>query len=233
MIAKDKDELKKCAKEEKCTGILAVEGGEIIDKDISYLDVLYERGVRIITLTWNYDNAIGCGADCKKDNGLSEFGREVIGEMNKKSIIADISHASEKTFWDVCMESKKAIMASHSNARALCEHKRNLTDEQIKQIIDVNGFIGINYFPEFLNKSCKADVYDIIRHIEYFMALGAENVLGLGSDFDGIDYTPEGMAGAEDVYRIAEELLKLNYSEETTKKVMGKNLYDFLLRELN
>lgn len=232
-VAKSGKEIEQCVNTYKCTGILAVEGGEIIGKDIDYIDVLYDRGVKVITLTWNYDNYIGCGAETKDDTGLTEFGKSVVKKMNEKSIVIDVSHASEKTFWHVAEESKKAIMASHSNAKALCGHKRNLSYEQIKQIIDMNGFVGINFYPPFLTESGEAKLSDVICHIEYFMSLGAEDVLGLGSDFDGIDYAPKGLCGVQQVYKIAESLLKLNYSEDAVLKIMGKNLYNFLIREIN
>lgn len=231
-LAKSGEEIKKALQRYKCVGVLAVEGGEIIGKDLDYIDFLYNSGVRIITLTWNYENAIGCGADCTEDKGLTEFGKCVLKRMNEKNIIADLSHSSERTFWDVAEASSRAFMTSHSNVKALCCHRRNLTDEQIMHIIKINGFIGVNYFPPFLNDSKKAGIDDVLKHIEYFMDLGAKDVLGLGSDFDGIDFAPRGIDGAQSVYKIAEALLKHNYSEYAVKKIMGENLKNFLIREM-
>ncbi len=230
-LAKSKADIEYSIRNYKYTGIISVEGGEILGADESFINILYENGVRCLTLTWNYKNNIGCGAGCETDTGLSEFGKRVIKKLDEKGILTDLSHASEKTFWDSC-EYTHNIMVTHSNARKLCEHKRNITDEQIKHLIKANGFAGINYYPPFLREGGKADVSDIIKHIEYFMALGAKDILGLGSDFDGMDIIADGIEGAQSVYKIADELLKLNYSEEKVKKIMGENLINFFMKRL-
>lgn len=216
---------------DKCGAVIGIEGGEIIDGDIEYIDKLYRDNVCVITLTWNYTNRIGTGA--AEENpifGLTDFGRSVVRKMNENKMIVDVSHSSEKTFWDVLEISALPVMASHSNSKTLCRSPRNLSDEQFCALVGLNGFTGINFYPPFLCDNKKAGVSDIIRHIEYFAALGGENNIGLGSDFDGIDSAPKGMNGVSDVYKIADELLRLNYSEETVKKIMGKNFYDFLIR---
>lgn len=206
--------------------LLSVEGADIIGENLGYIDYLYDNFVRCVTLTWNYTNAVGGAAG--DDAGLSGFGKKAVLKLNEKKMIVDLSHSSEKTFFDCVKISKAPVMASHSNAYALCAHKRNLTDEQIKTLISIGGFMGINYYPVFLNESGKAKICDIIRHIEYVLSLGGEDILGLGSDFDGVDCLPEDMSGAGDVYKIAQELLKLNYKEETVKKIMGENFISYV-----
>lgn len=210
------------------------EGAEIIGESLSELDRLYDEGLRILTLSWNYDNAV-CDsvAGNNTHNGLSQFGRKVVERAESLGIIIDVSHCSDKTFSDVEEMAKKPFIASHSNSRTLCQHRRNLTDDQIISIAKSGGIIGINLFPRFLANSGNARFVDIIKHIEYISALvGASNV-GFGFDFDGIENTPEGIRGVEDTIKIAEALLKLNYSEVSVKGIVGFNFAELMRRILS
>lgn len=201
--------------------VLGIEGGEPVGNNIENLRCLFDKGVRVLTLVWNHDNAIG-GCAALGNNGLTPFGKEVVSEMENLGMMVDVSHLSEKGFYDVYEVSKKPFIASHSNSKAICPHFRNLTDEQFKCLINCNGVAGINFYPEFLGEN--ADIDSIIEHIEHFMALGGENCIGLGSDFDGVDCLPRGINGAEDLYKIINRLLKLNYSEELIEKISYKNM---------
>ncbi|MBQ7717706.1 MAG: dipeptidase [Clostridia bacterium] len=201
--------------------ILGIEGGEPVGNDIKNLRCLFDKGVRVLTLVWNHDNAIG-GCAALGNSGLTTFGKEVVSEMERLGIVVDVSHLSEKGFYDVYEVSKKPFIASHSNSKAVFPHFRNLTDEQFKCLIERRGVTGINFYPEFLGHN--ADIDSIAAHIEHFMALGGEDSVGLGSDFDGIECTPHGISGAEDLDKIANKLLRLNYSEELVEKISYKNM---------
>ena len=142
----------------------------------------------------------------------------------------DVSHLSEKGFWDVCEHSNKPFIASHSNAKAICKNKRNLSDEQIREIIRLGGCIGINFYPVFLTDNTYCGVCDIIKHIEHILSLGGENNLGFGSDFDGIDILPDGISGVEDYEKLINELLKLGYKESFVKKICSENFLNVLDR---
>ena len=131
--------------EKKFGLLLAIENGNAIEDNLSNIEYFYQKGVRIMSITWNEDNLLGCGALTKLDNGLTEFGKEYIQKLNKKNIIIDVSHSSPKTFWDTVEITQKPIVATHSCVDALCHHPRNLTNEQIKQIAKMNGIIGICY----------------------------------------------------------------------------------------
>ncbi len=212
--------------------IIEAEGAEILGESLSELDRLHSEGLRILTLSWNYDNAV-CDsvAGHNTHNGLSEFGRLVIERAENLGVLIDLSHCSDKTFNDVDAIAKKPFIASHSNSRALCCHKRNLTDEQIKSIARRDGMIGINLLPDFLVDSGNAQFMDIIKHIEYISAMVGTTYVGFGFDLDGIDSLPEGIRGVEDTSKVVEALLKLNYSEDAVKGIAGLN-YARLMRRI-
>ncbi len=211
----------------KVAAFLTIEGGEALQGDLSILRILYKLGIRSIGLTWNGKNEIGTGVG-ESDEGLTPFGIEVVKEMNKLGMLIDVSHLSPKGFWDVIEYTNKPIIASHSNAIELCNHKRNLTAEQFKAIVSNGGVVGINFFPYFLNNKGEASHKDIIKHIEYFMGLGGENHIGLGSDFDGIDKTPRDINGIQDIDIIFNALLQLNYSQAQVNKIAGGNFMNVI-----
>lgn len=202
--------------------MLSVEGGEAIEGSLEKLDVLYGKGVRIMTLTWNYANEICDGIGEASGGGLTDFGKQVVKKMNRLGMIVDVSHISVKGFWDVLENSTKPFIASHSNAKGLCPHPRNLDDSQIKAIINTGGCIGVNFYPLFVAENrCTAE--DIVNHIEYFLELGGENNIGIGSDFDGIDTTPREIHGAEGMNKIVECMLRRNFTQELIEKITSKN----------
>jgi membrane dipeptidase len=214
--------------------IIEAEGAEILGGSLAELDRLYDMGLRILTLSWNYDNAV-CDSVAGQNihNGLSQFGRQVVERAESLGIVIDLSHCSDKTFSDVEEIARKPFIASHSNSRALCGNRRNLTDSQIKSIAKSKGFIGINLFPPFLSDSGNALIMDIIRHIEYISALAGTEYVGFGFDLDGIGYTPEGIRGVEDTAKVVEALLKLNYSEESVRGIAGLNFAALMRRILS
>lgn len=206
----------------KTASILSVEGGEALEGKIENVEYFFKRGVRMMTLCWNYKNELGCGVLEDDKTGLSGFGRSVVCEMNRLGMAIDVSHICENGFWDVIETSSMPVVASHSNAFSLKNNKRNLTDEQIKAIIKCDGCIGINLYREFLGGE-DADIYTVIRHIEHILELGGENNIGFGSDFDGMDLLPCEIKGIIDLNKIPEELSKVGYSRELIEKVTYKN----------
>jgi membrane dipeptidase len=230
-IKKNKDRISHCIsyeeidsalKNNKTAALLSIEGGEALSGDIDNLKLFYDKGVRLMTLCWNYENEICDGIGERRGRGLTEFGKAVVNEMHRLGMIIDVSHISEKGFWDIIDIAQAPISATHSDVFKLKDHKRNLNDEQIKAIIKNNGCIGINLYSEFLSSEpCK--ISDVIRHIEYILALGGENNIGIGCDFDGMDSLPKEISGIEDVEKIPDTLLSLGYSEELVKKITHKN----------
>ena len=172
------------------SSVLTVEDGALLEGRLERVKELYEKGVRMLTLTWNYDNCIGSPNSAKPvehAKGLKLFGFQVLEEMERLGMVVDVSHLSEGGFWDVARVSRKPFVASHSCARALCDHPRNLTDVQLRALADHGGVVGVNYNAEFLRCNSKRTcVDDILRHVEYMLQVAGSDAVALGSDFDGI-----------------------------------------------
>ncbi len=220
------EDIKNALKDKKVAAILTIEGGEAIEGSIEKLRFFYDLGVRAMTLCWNYDNEL-CGGIEKNNGGLTQFGKAVVSEMNSLGMLIDLSHCSEQTFWDVVERSKSPVCATHSNARAICNHKRNLTDEQIKAIIKTNGCIGINLYPPFVKgENCKIE--DVLRHIEHILMLGGENSIGLGCDFDGVEFLPDGIKGAKNLPLLFDVMKGRGYADLLIKKLSSGNFLNLL-----
>lgn len=210
-------------------GVLAIEDARALCGSLSSVRFFYDYGVRAITLAWNDDNEVTAGvANEDRTAGLTDFGREVVREMNRLGMIVDVSHITEKGFWDVMEVSKKPVMASHSNCYSVCSHRRNLNDEQIKALIKTGGVMGINTYPPFLeNDPQKACIESVLRHIDHAISLGAENNICLGSDFDGIPVTTPDIKNASDYIKLIEAMKKAGYSDELIDKITHKNFMEF------
>ncbi len=216
-IAKD-------VQKDKVTGIITIEEGGVLQGDINKLTHFYNRGVRSITLTWNYENEIGY-PNCKpefKDKGLKPFGLEVIKQMNDLGMLIDVSHLSDGGFWDCINHSNQPIIASHSNARALCDHSRNLTDEMILALRDKGGVMGMNFCSHFLDGTGLSKVKSIVDHIKYIDKLAGIDIIAIGSDFDGIGNDME-IEDMSKMYLLKEALDKEGYSEDDIEKIFYKN----------
>ena len=173
------------------SSLLTVEDGVFMDGKIERVQEVYDMGVRLITLMWNFENSVGfpCSDDPEAHlKGLKPFGIEVVEKMNELGIIIDVSHMSEGGFYDVARYSKKPFVASHSCARALCNHRRNLTDDQLKTLGNAGGIAGVNFECSFLKEGSNCATYDqIIEHLLYMKDKAGIDAVGFGSDFDGIE----------------------------------------------
>lgn len=204
--------------------VLTVEGGAVLGGKLANLEKLADRGVKMMTLTWNGENELGGGADTAL--GLTPFGREALKEMERLSIVADVSHASDALFYDVAEIAEKPIVASHSNARAVCPHRRNLTDRQFQILRDKGGLVGLNFCVHFLREDSNAHFEDLLRHADHFWSLGGETTLCLGSDYDGTDVPPE-LDGIEKMQDLYELFLKHNYKESLVNSLFFDNVSKF------
>ncbi len=208
--------------------ILTVEGGRALAGKIENVEYLSKLGVKILTLTWNGKCEIGDGAEIIGSKGLTAFGKDVVRKMENCGMIVDVSHASEKLFYDVAQIANKPFIATHSNSANICSHRRNLTDEQFKIIREHGGLVGITFCKDFLTERGSAEFDDIRRHTEHFLELGGENTLAIGSDFDGATM-PEKLCGVQNLEDLHEYFLIKKYSEELIDKMFFKNAYNFML----
>ena len=210
-------------------GVISIEGGEMLAGSMEHLNEFYDAtGIRMIALTWNYENEIGYPGRRGPNLGLKPFGLKLLREMDKKGIYADVSHLNEPGFWDIVNHMDLPPIASHSNVRALCENTRNLYDDQIRAIIEKKGFIGINFYNAFLAKDRPATLEDVFEHIDYIAQMGGIDVLGFGSDFDGIDEWPEGLAHPGEFGNLITLLRNHGYAERDIEAIAGGNLWRLL-----
>ena len=212
------------------TGVFSIEGGEILQGSLErFAEFDAAARVRMIALTWNFENEIGHPAKNGPEGGLKPFGLSLVREMNRKGVLCDVSHLNEAGFWDVIEHSTLPPVASHSNARALCEHTRNLTEAQIRAVIEKKGYIGVNFYSAFLANGRAATLEDVYRHVDAILQLGGEDEVGFGSDFDGIDAWPEGLANPADFPALLNFLAaRGGYAPEVLEKIAGGNLFRVL-----
>ena len=212
---------------------LGMENGSPIQESLSLLRLFHRLGVRYLTLTHNGDNAIAdSAAEARTWGGLSPFGREVVAQMNRLGMMVDISHASDDTFYDCIRYSKAPIVATHSCCRALCGHRRNLTDDMLRALADVDGYVGINFYPYFLKDSQvpAPGIKEIIDHIDHAVEICGIDHVGIGSDFDGIEVTPVGIDDVSMMPLLFTEMRRRGYTQEQIDKVSGDNLMNVLGR---
>lgn len=208
----------------KVAAVIGIEGGEVLQGRLGVLRLLHRLGVRLIGLTWNERNDLADGAgDGRSGGGLSQLGEQVVREMNRLGMVVDVSHLSDAGFYDVLAVSSQPVVASHSNCRALCPHPRNLTDDQIRALAAKGGVMGMNFFARFLRADGPATVDDVVRHIEHVASLVGTEHVGLGSDFDGIGETPQGLEDVARLPNLIEALLRRNWKEEDLRRVLGGN----------
>ena len=190
----------------------------------------YRYGIRMAALTWNNENEIGHSAKSGSKEGIKPCGWEILRAMAELKMAADTSHLNEAGFWDLIDRHSQPPMASHSCAKALCPHFRNLTDEQIRAMVSRGGWIGVNFYPSFLSADGHASVATICDHIDHMCQLGAAKNVGFGSDFDGIETTPVDCTSPADVPKILDELRRRGYSEEAVADIAGDNFLNYYRR---
>lgn len=207
--------------------ILAVEGGSVLGGDLKRIKALSGYGVKILTLTWNAENEIAGGA--YSEAGLSNFGKEAVFSLEEANITVDVSHLNRKSFFDVAKIARKPFVATHSNADIVNKfegHKRNLSDEQIKIIRDCGGLVGLNFYEEFLDDDKAFGVEALLRQIDYFTTLSCENVLAIGTDFDGCTVCEE-LCGIEKIGEIKEKLILRGVGKKLADDIFFNNANSF------
>jgi len=230
-VATSHREITKTVKDGKIAAVITVEGGEPLEGSIEALRTIYRLGVRSLTLTHFPRNELGDGSGADSGSHLTEFGREVVQEMNRLGMLVDISHLNEKGFWDVIEQSSDPVVATHSNCKALCSHHRNLTDDQIKALAEKGGVMNLSFCAGFIKEGIgfgdpealkKVTIEDWLDHLDYAVELVGTSHVGIGSDLDG----GCGFPGLDDVTRfpsLTEGMVSRGYSDDDIKKILGTN----------
>lgn len=212
----------------KISVIPTIEEGGILEGKMERLEELYREGIRLVTILWNEENCIGYPNSREQDvmqKGLKPFGFEVVERMNELGILIDVSHLSDGGFYDVLKTSKAPVLASHSNARSVCAHPRNLTDEMIRMLGETGGVVGLNFYPYFLNDSGKAGVEDMIRHVRHITNAGGVEVAAIGTDFDGFDEGELEIQNIGEMEKLYTGLKKAGFKESELEAIWHKNAW--------
>ncbi|MGM0873746.1 MAG: dipeptidase [Bacillota bacterium] len=224
-LIKSKSDITNLA-ENEIGAILTLEGCDAIGDQLENLELFYHLGVRSVGLTWNFANLVADGAHEKRNGGLTNFGRTVINYLNGQKLWTDLSHASERSFWEA-LDIADYPIASHSNVYKLCPHVRNLKDEQIVALFKKKGMIGVTFVPFFTTSSHQPKISDVLKHVDYFCSLGGENLIGFGSDFDGIEETITGLDDYSCYYDFVNHLLNY-YPQKMVNKFVYQNFIDHI-----
>lgn len=276
MMAYSTDDIRTAHREHKLAALIGMEGGHAIDDDIRVLRDYYRLGTRYMTLTWSNTNDLGDSSgdmsDPKVDhhNGLTDFGKQVVAEMNRMGMMVDISHVADSTFYQALEISRAPVIASHSSSRALTNAPRNMTDDMLRALAKKNGVAQVNFYCAFISqkyldtakqlgaqhdpdyekvmelsfkpktpqvakdladakarlrtKLPRPPLSDLIDHIDHMVKVAGVDHVGLGSDFDGIDCSPEGLDSAADLPKITQALYQRGYSASDLDKILGGNL---------
>jgi len=227
MLVRNVVDLQRCIQEGTFGAILHYEGAEAIDPDLCFLRLSYQLGLRSLGLTWSRPNIFAEGVGpLNRERGLTQLGRELVNECNRLGILLDVSHLNEAGFWDVLEYSQKPVVASHSNARALCPVERNLTDDQIRALYQKGGLIGINFHVGFLVEGATrpedVSLHQLIDHIDYIVGLTSIETVALGSDFDGATM-PSELADATKLPALIVALQQRGYDEAAIRKLCYEN----------
>lgn len=204
-------------------GLLAIEGMGCLGESLELLEVLHRLGVRSGMLTWNDRNALADGAMRQESGGgLSAAGRRFVEKMQELGWLLDVSHLGVRGFWDLLEHARGPLIASHSNARSLREHPRNLTDEQIRALAERGGVIGMNFYTDFIVAGGHATIADLLRHVRHIADLVGWEHVGIGSDFDGIPSAPEGLESVAGLGLLAEHLAE-QFGDDAARGILGDN----------
>lgn len=214
----------------KMSAMLTIEEGAVIDEDLALLRDYYRLGVRMVALSWNFDNGLTHpnfkghnGYHIYDDvNGLTDAGRAYVREMNRLGMIVDVSHMSDACFYDVFEMTDHPFVASHSNARGVCPHARNMSDDMILKLAKRGGVMGMNYSADFVSEDGQADVHGVVRHINYIRNLAGIDVIGLGSDFDGIEHGA--LTDASKLPELKQALQAEGYTSDEIDRIFYKNV---------
>ena len=215
-------EVDRAAADGKMAAILSIEGAELIGCDPGQVETAAEWGVRLLNPVWNHANRLSGSNAELPEQGLTSYGRDFARRMEDCGIYPDVSHISDPGFWDVVRLARGPVVASHSNSRALCPHRRNLTDDMFRAIRDSGGVVGLNLYRPFVGPA--GTMEELTAHVEHFLSLGGEKTLCLGGDLDGCEELAAGMEGIQDVPQLWQALADRGYPRQLLEDLFWNNL---------
>lgn len=221
------DEIENVFSQGKIASLIGVESGHGIDSSLGVLRLFYELGVRYLTLTHNCNTpwADSCEANSNPEfHGLTDFGKEIVKEMNRLGMLVDLAHVSFDTMRDALTTSVAPLIFSHSSAYSLCNNSRNVPDDVLREVTVNGGIVMVNFYPEFVSCSDYATLSQVADHIEYIASVSGEDHVGIGADYDGIEETPVGLEDVSKYPYLLDELANRGWTQEQLEKVAGKNL---------
>jgi len=227
-LCTDRTGLDRAWQQGKTAAFLALEGAEAMDCDPGRMEEMAALGITMIAPAWNYENALS-GTN-QTGGGLTAAGREFVRRAGEWGIILDVSHISDRAFFEICELAEGPVVASHSNSRTLCPHPRNLTDDQFRCLRDRGGTVGLNLYAGFLRQEGPANLEDVRRHLEHFLSMDGEKTVALGGDLDGISAWPEGFHGLES-YRDLFALLEAHGYGTSLLEALGAGNLARVLKE--
>lgn len=211
----------------KISAILTLEEGGVINGDLRKLEELYNDGTRLVTLLWNFENCMGYPNSSDRrimEQGLKPFGFETVERMNDLGMLVDVSHMSDGGFWDVIRTSRKPIVASHSSARSLCSHPRNLTDEMLRALGENGGIAALNFYPAFIREDQKASKEDLAAHIKHMVNVAGIDAVAIGTDYDGFEGGELEINKVEKMPLLYQALQKEGFTESQLEKIWFRNV---------
>ena len=220
-------DMHKAHEEGRAAAFLSVEDISIMG---AYTERIYELGIRFVLLSWNYENEYACGAAADQTKGLTDKGRMLVKELLARQIVLDISHLSDRGVEELFHMTDQPVMASHSNVREVFEHPRNLKKEHIKELIRRKGLIGLNFYEKFVGE--QPDLTDLVRHADAVLSLGGEDILAVGSDFDGCMEFPKGIAGVQSIPAVREAFEREGFGSSLIEKIFFRNAQRFVTEAL-
>lgn len=225
-LCKTSKQIEETLKEQNRVALLAIEGSSALGGKLERVKEFYDQGVRMMTLTWNGPCEVADGCMSENAGGLTPFGKQVVTKMIELGMLVDVSHLAERGFWDIVKLIKEPFIATHSNSKAICDVPRNLTDEQFSIFVERKGLVGMNFYPLFINGTLEAKAEELLPHIDHFLELGGEDVICMGSDFDGAKM-PNDLRAIEDINYLY-KLCTKRYGKEKTEKFFFDNAYKFI-----
>ncbi|MCI1966171.1 MAG: membrane dipeptidase [Oscillospiraceae bacterium] len=229
VLCRNGNDLKQADAAGKNMALLSIEGGAALGGELSHLGDVWKAGVRLMTLTWNGPNELGNGCMTPGADGLSRFGKEVVREMGELGMVVDVSHLSEKGFWDVAHTLQGPFVATHSDSKAIENHPRNLTDDQFREIVRRGGLVGLNLFAPFAGSG--GTIPSLLKHAEHFLHLGGEKTVAIGADFDGCTLSAE-IRGIGDMGLLYNAMCG-RFGKEIADDIFYNNAFRFFTKHLN